>query len=691
MNRQKKLLICQLKRISGVLLSSGVLALEPTFSGKAVAIGSLQANPQSNIPVVNVQQDESVKSLSGTVELDQLSIEDSSRTVVQSIQVPNTLPSATPDWPLPFVPKPGDGLEILPGGVIEGDSSDPDKSFFISSFRTRAKTTTGGSQSYNKEIYKAVAEKIAIVVKDGKIDKIIACTRQRRFEDECKNPQYTLANVNAIFVLKEPPFEFTFSQLFQITRGISEVYSEMGYSTSGATISIDEAGNVVTIEVVEGYLNPENINIAVSPATPSTGLRSEYISKQIETRLTKPLNIVKLQEALQLLNLDPLVGRVNARLSTGTKPGESILDVEIQEAKFSRVSLDFNNSRSPLIGEFERRATLRMPNLLGLGDQGTISYANTEGSNAVDISYTIPLSPQLDTLKIAYGQGNSEIIEEPFRDINRDGQGGDIRSSTRALDITWRHPLSRRILQDESNSPSFEEFAIGVTGSWRESNSTLLGIPFPLSVGADSSGTTTVTALRPFLEYSLRRADRGAFAVRSQFNFGLGALGSNVYNNGEPDSRFTSWQVQVLFRLQTILDTEATMRFNSQLSLQPLVSSEQFSVGGYYNVRGFRRDTKQTDNGFSYSIDVPFTVARLPNNSNIVQLIPFFDAGIGWNATGDQFPAKGLVAAGLGLQWKKGDDLVMRIDYGIPISGSSSDNSTYQGKGLYFTIQWNSF
>jgi hemolysin activation/secretion protein len=690
--------------IQASMLTAGLTAAESVLAEDAVSLQNMDAtsitakegDAEANLDSPPIQGLD-------TVDVEPLPSEkmeeEIPRKIAQSIEIPDTTAPAPPLFPPPYYPKPGDLLDV-PSDRTNLDPLNPDRVFMIRRFDTRAKRSENGeSQTYNEDIFRSVAQKVAIVVEDGAVKKIVACTEQRRkFEKECKKSIDTLFSINDR--LADRQLTFTFSQLFQITQGISEVYLEMGYRTSGAIVSLNENADqtkpqVATLEVVEGYLKPESINVTVTPAQPSTNVRPEYISSQIATRLGKPLNITKLQESLQLLAIDPLIAGVDARLAVGTKPGESILNVNVQEARFSKVALDFNNSRSPIVGEIERRATLRLPNLLGLGDQGTLSFANTEGSNAVDFSYTLPLNPWQDTLRIAYGQGNSEVIEEPFRDINRDGQGGDIRSSSRSFDITFRHPMIRQIYKDGiSNTPdntTFEEFAIGLTGSWRESSSTLLGIPFPLSAGADSNGSTRVAVLRAFQEYSLRDSDGRAIGVKSQFNFGLGAFGSSISSDASPDSRFASWQLQALLIRELIPGTNFIIRVNSQLALQPLVSSEQFSVGGYYNVRSYRKDTQQTDNGISYSVDVPIAIARLPDNSNIIQIVPFFDAGIGWNTTGDKYPSRGIYALGLGLQWKKGNDLTARIDYGIPLERTRSDGKSFQDNGLYFTVQWNSF
>ncbi|WP_237396153.1 hypothetical protein [Okeania sp. KiyG1] len=61
-------------------------------------------------------------------------------------------------------------------------------------------------------------------------------------------------------------------------------------------------------------------------------LNSGYIRSRIESGIKTPLNQDDLFQSLQLLQLDPLVERLSANLTAGSRPGLSRLEVEVEEA-----------------------------------------------------------------------------------------------------------------------------------------------------------------------------------------------------------------------------------------------------------------------------------------------------------------------------------------------------------------------
>ena len=92
-------------------------------------------------------------------------------------------------------------------------------------------------------------------------------------------------------------------------------------------------------------------------------------------------------------------------------------------------------------------------NLLGLGDRLNVAYTNTDGSNALDASYLLPLNPHNGTLSFNFGTASSNVIERPFNAL-------DIQSSSRYYELTFRQPLVQTPIQ---------EFALGVTAARIES------------------------------------------------------------------------------------------------------------------------------------------------------------------------------------------------------------------------------
>ena len=464
----------------------------------------------------------------------------------------------------------------------------------------------------------------------------------------------------------------TFNELFAARNAITQLYVEQGYVTSGAFIppQVLEDG-VVQIQVLEGRL--EDINVAGHER-----LNPNYVTRRLELAARPPLNVNRLLEGLQLLQINPLIETISAELASGVEHGTSILKVEVTEADVVSGYVSLDNGRSPSVGSFRRSVGFEHGNLVGLGDRFRVSYANTDGSNTVDVSYTLPISPRNATLSFGAGFSNSRIIEDPFDVL-------DIESDSRYYEITYRQPLWQ--------TPT-EEFALSLTASRRDSESEFLGgigdpVPFP-SVGADDEGRTRISALR-FVQEWTKRDTRQVLALRSQFNFGLGAFGASV-NEDAPDSQFFSWRAQGQWVRLLAPDTLLLLRTELQLTPDALLPQEQIGLGGAQTVRGYRQDQLLTDNGFRGTAEVRLPVIRAKKVDGILHFIPFVDFGMGWNSDGRSDPDPNvLVSTGLGLEWRMNNNFTARLDWGIPLNEVNADGDSLQEDGLHFSIRFNPF
>ena len=126
-------------------------------------------------------------------------------------------------------------------------------------------------------------------------------------------------------------------------------------------------------------------------------MNSAYIRSRIGRGAKQPLNRKKLLESLQLLQLNPLIEKLSAELSAGTRPGESFLEITIDESKTFNTQLSLDNGRSPAVGSFRRQIQVSEANLLGLGDSISAGYSNTDGSDAFDVNYTLPINSRNGT------------------------------------------------------------------------------------------------------------------------------------------------------------------------------------------------------------------------------------------------------------------------------------------------------
>ncbi len=473
--------------------------------------------------------------------------------------------------------------------------------------------------------------------------------------------------------------EITLSELLEARTAVTNFYVERGYITSGAFLpvkgnqTIKPNGAVVTIQIVEGKL--EKINI----------IGGSRLQNYILSRLPNPNEVInknRILEALHLLQLDPLFETISSELIEGSSLDESLLELKIKERKPFKIEAILDNYRSPASGSFQRRVELTHANLLGLGDRLSLGYRNTNGSNTATASYSIPVNSQNGTVQFFWANSSANIIERPFSSL-------DILSDARAYELTFRQPILRR-----ATDKTFYEFALGLTASRLESESSIDNTPYPLTSGADSQGRTRISAVRFFQEW-IKRDIKGALLLHSQFNLGIGALDATI-NNSAPDGRFFAWQGQAAWLRRLTSDTTLVARANLQLADRPLAALEQISLGGATTVRGYRENSFVTDNGFLLSTEL--RIRAWAGEGGELQVIPFFDFGTAWNNDGanlsetEEFTGT-LASVGLGLQYQLSDRFNARLDWGVPLFSidTNTDSRTWQENGVYFSIGYRLF
>ena len=460
----------------------------------------------------------------------------------------------------------------------------------------------------------------------------------------------------------------SFAELFQVRSAITKLYTDNGYLNSGAYIPEQEINSgKLTIQVLEGGL--EAINV-----TGTKRLDPDYVRKRLEIAAGKPVHVDSLLEALQMLRLDPLIENISAELSAGISPGTSLLDIDIEEADAFTVSTTFDNARSPSVGTDRRIIGLNHNNLLGFGDRFNVQYTNTDGSDGFDFAYTLPINARNGQLSLRYGTNSNDVIEEPFNPL-------DIESESRYYELNFRQPIIQK--------PN-TELSLGLAFSRLESETFLLDDPFPLSLGADEEGRTRISAIR-FSQEWVNRNEKQVIAARSQFSIGLDLFDATI-NENAPDSSFFAWRGQGQWVRRLDEDFLFLLKGDIQLSTSSLVPLEQFRVGGFNSVRGYRQDLLLGDNGIFASAEVRIPILRIPSLDGVVQLTPFVDIGTIWNKEERiEIENDVLPSVGLGLNFSAGDRFSARLDWGIPLVDVEVEKNSLQEDGIYFSINYNFF
>ena len=468
--------------------------------------------------------------------------------------------------------------------------------------------------------------------------KKIELTGNTVFSDE------ELAKITAPYTNKV----LTTVEIQEIRQKLTLYYINKGYINSGAILPDQKVSDgIVKMTIIEGELT----RIDVSG---NTGVNADYISKRLALGGVTPLNLKSLQQHLRFMQQNPLIKQVNAKLNPGSKPGESILNVLVEENSPYSFAAYVNNYRSPSIGAIGLGIEATDRNLTGRGDTIALTLTKSEGLESGAVSYSLPLNAQDTTFKIRYNTSQSEVIEVPFKVIG-------IESEADTIGVELTHPVVKN---------ADTTVVLGIGFDKRKSQSFLLKQPFSFSQGTDD-GESRVTVMRLSQQYN-KRSQNEAISLRSTFSFGLDALDATIHSEADvtrvcgatatrdtcPDGDFSAWLGQASYvRRFNALERSMNiiLRANAQIASESLLPVEQFSIGGARTVRGYRENQLVRDNGVVASAELRIPVIIGGDDAGKggfpIQLVPFIDYGRSWNDGRTTPEPSTLSSVGLGLLW----------------------------------------
>lgn len=457
-------------------------------------------------------------------------------------------------------------------------------------------------------------------------------------------------------------------ELRKVADDITQIYLDRGYITSRA-ILVDQAitGGVVQIQVIEGGL--EKVEIQGLKR-----LNPDYVRSRVSLGAGKPLSTANLEDQLRLLRNDPLLSNVEASLRTGSEVGQSILVVRVTEADPFDGTFSIDNYSPPSVGSERLGVSASYRNITGIGDKFAASYYRTTrgGSNIYDFSYQVPLNAMNGTLQLRTTINNNEVVQEPFKSF-------DIRGESQLYEVSYRQPLVR--------SPR-EEFALSLGFTVQNGQTFTFAGPTPFGFGPDEEGNSRTRVIKFGQDYVARDV-KGAWALRSLFSLGLGSFDATINSDPVPDGRFFSWLAQVQ-RVQQLNDRNLLIaQAEVQLTPNGLLPSQQFVIGGGQSLRGYRQNARAGDNGVRFSLEDRFTIQKDESGNPMLQVAPFFDAGVIWNVSNNpnQLQKQQFLAAlGLGVLWQPLPSLNMRLDYGLPLIDLDDRGENAQDNGFYFSL-----
>lgn len=462
--------------------------------------------------------------------------------------------------------------------------------------------------------------------------------------------------------------------LVRLRDALTRAYVDAGYVTSGARFPPqDLSGGAVTIEIVEGRLDPGDVAFLGNAY-----LDGGYLLERLGPFPDGPLHVGDLNRRLDLVGDVGAVEAIDARLLPGDAEGESRLEIDVREVPRIGGGVMVDNENTSLVGEFRTSAFVSVSSVFGVDDPLFARVGASQGLRDFEGIYTFPVAAGESLGFFGWKYSDSRIVEEPL---------DELRISTSLLELDAG-------LESVVRADADMELAALGGLRFQSAETTILGAPFP---GRDDGRTSYARAA---LGMRLTRFwSESALSLRGDVNFGAGRLGLEAAPlDGDPPSRFAYLLGQAGYALRLDEDgRQVSARLTGQLALTQLPLNEQFEIGGLDSVRGYRENTLLRDSGAVASLEgrLPLVAVAWPGEMGEsgdpnIYLRPFIDAGVGWDFAGrdaTRRDPKVLASVGAGLLWAPARLISARVDVGFRlIDGNYAEADSLQGLGVQFSI-----
>lgn len=464
-------------------------------------------------------------------------------------------------------------------------------------------------------------------------------------------------------------------------KALQDAYSAKGYEAVLVDVPIQPsetfAAGIVQIAVNETPVGRVRV-------TESRYHSLRVVREQIPSLVEgQPLDLKALQREVADANRYP-DRIVDPLFRPGQVPGTIDVDLKVEDSSPFHASVELNNDNSPNTRALRAVSTLRYTDLWGLGHTASITTSfvpqATEQSSVVSLSYNAPLLGTPWSFLLYGYTSNSDIAA--LGGVNVLGNGTQV-----GLRAVYRLP-SDTVFQQIGFGPDFKAF---------DEQLSLNGVPVqpipiryvPLTAEYTLAGSTDTTSFG--LTFSVTA---GLRVVEKLVCFDLdfeisgqecplggedGTLGDQ-FQGRTVDARenFVRANLDMNYSLTMPEDAVLALRFAGQLSDSPLVTNEQFAIGGTTSVRGYFVSEAIGDDGFVYSAEVqsPDFASLLGKTVDELRFFAFGDVGYTRvrRPADEQQSSFDLAGVGAGLRFRASDLFAGEFLIGVPVTdGPTTD------------------
>ncbi len=423
------------------------------------------------------------------------------------------------------------------------------------------------------------------------------------------------------------------ADLYVIAANITRKYRNDGYILTQVVVPPQTIeGGVARLQVVEGTIDTIKVRGGQDSARPMIEAYAAGVAKR------SPLNVRDMERALLLINDLPGINARGILSPSKRQAGAADLTVIVDRKPYD-AEIFANNFGTKFLGPYQIGAAGSLNSPFGHNERITAQTVLAPGAR---------LSPELMYFALGYlqpvgGAGTTVQLDGSYTDTDPGYllKPFEVKGKSEFLAATISHPVirSRRI-----------NLTARMTFDLRDVDT---------KDNLEPTRKDRIRALRAggrfeYLSNLINPAYNMADIEISQGLNIFGATDSHDLNTSRPgaDESFTKVNIE-LQRLQRIIpNVNFFVAMEGQLADNPLLSSEEFGVGGMNYGRGYDPSEIVGDDGVAGKVELQWQTPTTLPYTNDWQVFGFYDIGTVWNKDEDASALKrdSLASTGFGLR-----------------------------------------